>query len=50
MACDAIGLWGSCKQDEKRLIPETFSLAPAHSKGEIVTLVDADFYGGMPLL
>ena len=43
MARDAIGLWGICEQDKKRPIPEPSSLAPTHSEGEIVTLVDIDF-------
>lgn len=43
MARDAIGLWGICEQDENRPIPEPSSLVPAHSEGEIVTLVDIDF-------
>lgn len=43
MARDAIGLWGICQQDAGNQIPCASNIEPAHSKGEIVTLVDVDF-------
>ena len=43
MARDAIGLWGICEQDAERTIPTASKLSPAHTKDELVTLVDVDF-------
>ena len=43
MARDAIGLWGICKQDDGREIPEPSTGVPIHEEGDLVTWVDIDF-------
>lgn len=43
MARDAIGAWGIAEEDAGRRIPEPSTTTPAHSPGDIVTLIDIDF-------
>ncbi|MCL2049763.1 MAG: type II toxin-antitoxin system HicB family antitoxin [Defluviitaleaceae bacterium] len=43
MARDAIGLWGICEQDERRVIPNPSVTEPPHEVGELVAWVDIDF-------
>jgi predicted RNase H-like HicB family nuclease len=43
MARDAIGLWGICRQDKNKPIPEPSKKAPDYEAGEIVSWVDIDF-------
>ena len=42
MARDAIGLWGICREDGNRPVPEPSTVPPPHEPGEMVTWVDID--------
>lgn len=43
MARDAIGIWGVCEQDAKRVIPEPSTSEPPHEPNELVSWIDIDF-------
>ena len=43
MARDAIGLWGICRLDDNREIPEPSAAEPPREDGELVSWVDIDF-------
>jgi len=43
MARDAIGLWGICRQDLEKPIPEPSVTEPPHEANELVSWVDIDF-------
>lgn len=43
MARDAIGIWGTCHEDEGETIPQPSTEYPKHQPNEVVTLVDIDF-------